>query len=132
MLYRLLADASAEMPEVVSMAYDGLLPRLSATINTSSNPTLIKTASAILSKALADPSYSFPTTGAHPNDSQTSLQPSFQGSISSAQGVGVTGGAMAGVLDDLGMKGLGEGGFTPVKTERSVFWHWSHCLISHG
>lgn len=118
-LYRLLADASSEMPEVLLMAYDNLLPRLSATINTSTNPALIQSASVVLSKALADPSYQFPTTGPLASDSQTSLQQSFQGSISSIPGGSASGGGpMTGVLDDLGMKGLGEGGFTPVKTEK--------------
>lgn len=120
-LYRLLADASAEMPEVLSMAYDSLLPRLSATLNTSSNPALIQNASIVLSRALADPSYSFPTSGPLASDSQTSLQQSFQASISSAPGVAASGGPMIGVLDDLGMTGLGEGGFTAVKPERCAF-----------
>lgn len=106
------------MPEVLLMAYDSLLPRLSATINTSTNPALIQSASIVLSKALADPSYHFPTTGPLASDSQTSLQQSFQGSISSIPAGSGTGGPMIGVLDDLGMKGLGEGGFAPTKPEK--------------
>jgi neurofibromin 1 len=116
-LYRLLADASSEMPEVLSMAYDSLIPRLSTTINTSSHPALIHNATIVLSRALADTAYTFPSSSSHANDSQTSLQQSFKGSISSLNGGG-GGGAMIAVLDDLGMKGLSEGGFAPVKTER--------------
>lgn len=116
-LYRLLVDASSEMPEIIAMAYDSLLPRLSATINTSTNPALISTASILLAKALADPSYSFSTSGALASESQSSLQPSFHGSISSMPAA-TTGGQMNAVLDDLGMKGLGEGGFAPVKTDK--------------
>jgi neurofibromin 1 len=108
------------MPEVLLMAYDSLLPRLSATINTSTNLALIHSANIVLSKARSDPSYHFPTTGPKASDSQTSLQQSFKGSISSIPGGGssATGGQMIRVLDDLGMKGLGEGGLAPVKTEK--------------
>lgn len=118
-LYRLLADASSEMPEVLAMTYDTLLPRLSATINTSSNPALISSAKIVLSKARADPTYHFPNTGPKANDSQTSLQHSFKGSISSIPGGSASGGpGLTSVLDDLGMKGLGEGEFAPVKIEK--------------
>lgn len=119
-MYRLLADASSEMPEVLSMAYDSLLPRLMTTLTTSSHPALVQNATTILSRALTDPSYTIPTGAPLPTDSQTSLQQSFQGSISSMPGGLSSGGPLLGVLDDLGMRGLSEGAFTPVKTDRCV------------
>jgi neurofibromin 1 len=112
-----LADASAEMPEVLCMAYDSLLPKLSTTLWTSSSPTLIQNATTIIARALTDPNYSFPELALPMNESQGSLAHGYQQSISSANGF-VGKGPMVAVLDDLGMKGLTEGGFGPARPER--------------
>jgi hypothetical protein len=99
------------------MAYDILIPLLSTTINTSSHPALIEYATVIIGRALSDTNYTFPTNSLSASDSQISLQQSFKGSISSLNGGG-GGGPLVAVLEDLGMKALGEGGFAPVKMDR--------------
>lgn len=118
-LYRLLAAASEEMPEVLSMAYDALLPQIQTTICTSSHPQIIRCASAILERALADPNYTFPAEDTPASESQRSLHHVYQQSISSANGFGGRG-PMVGVLDDLRMKALVENGFGPPKMDKQV------------
>lgn len=60
-LYSLLADASHEIPDVLSMVHDSLVPRLTAVLGTTSNTTILNSVSTILERAMLDPAYTFGT-----------------------------------------------------------------------
>lgn len=62
-LYSLLADASHEIPDVLSMVYDSLVPRLTAVLGTTSNTTILNSVSTILERAMLDPAYTFGSSG---------------------------------------------------------------------
>ncbi|EIW67076.1 hypothetical protein TREMEDRAFT_69974 [Tremella mesenterica DSM 1558] len=126
-LYRFLADASVEMPEVVCLTYDILVPRMLATLSTTSNMQILTVITQILERAMADPSYQFPSTIS--SESQSSLhQQGYSASISSTPSVGA--GQREQVLEDLGMKGLGEMGFASVKPDRlATMAKWVATLI---
>ncbi|OCF40958.1 neurofibromin 1 [Kwoniella heveanensis CBS 569] len=133
-LYRLLADASIEMPEVLAMAYDLLIPRIISTLTTTSNLSILRSTTVILERALSDPNYSLPNpTGLPTADSSTSLHMHGKGyspSISSNPSMGGQSAAREQVLEDLGMKGLGELAFPPVKVDRlSMMTKWVAGLI---
>ncbi|WVF65508.1 hypothetical protein IAT40_000236 [Kwoniella sp. CBS 6097] len=133
-LYRLLADASIEMPEVLAMAYDLLIPRIISTLTTTSNLSILRSTTVILERALSDPNYSLPNPSALPTaDSSTSLHMHGKGyspSISSNPSMGGQSAAREQVLEDLGMKGLGELAFPPVKADRlSMMAKWVAGLI---
>ncbi|OXB36317.1 neurofibromin 1 [Cryptococcus neoformans] len=134
-LYKLLADASAEIPEVLAMAYDSLIPRIVSTLTSTNNISIISSSTTILERALSDPNYTFTNTSAIPNaDSNTSLPYPGHGkvyasSISSSPSVGA---AREQVLDDLGMKGLAELAFPQVKVERlNMMAKWVASLIEN-
>ncbi|WRT69099.1 uncharacterized protein IL334_006083 [Kwoniella shivajii] len=133
-LYRLLADASSEMPEVVAMAYDVLIPRIISTLTTTSNLSILKSTSTILEKALSDPNYSIPSLNALPTtDSSTSLhlhgKGAYASSISSSPSL-ATNGAREQVLEELGMKGLSELAFEKVKPDKlAMMTKWVAGLI---
>ncbi|WVW79391.1 hypothetical protein I302_101360 [Kwoniella bestiolae CBS 10118] len=134
-LYRLLADASAEMPEVVAMAYDILIPRIITTLTTTSNLSILKSTSIILERALSDPNYSLPSMSSLPTtDSFTSLHlhgpKMYASSISSSPSLTPNNGAREQVLEDLGMRGLAELNFVQVKSDRlSMMAKWVAGLI---
>ncbi|OCF79181.1 neurofibromin 1 [Kwoniella mangroviensis CBS 8886] len=125
-LYRLLADASAEMPEVVAMAYDILIPRIITTLTTTSNLSILKSTSIILERALSDPNYSLPSLSELLTaDSSTSLHHQHHGhgkinasSISSSPSLTTNNGAREQVLEDLGMRGLNDLNFVQIKSDR--------------
>lgn len=127
-LYRLLAEASVEMPEVLSMTYDTLVPRMLSTLSTTPNTQILGVITLILERAMSDPSFQFPS--ALSSESQSSLQMrGYSASISSepsAPGLG----AREAVLDDLGMKGLGDMSFAQVKPDRlALMARWIAALI---
>lgn len=123
-LYRLLADASAELPEVFAMAYDALLPRLMTALQTSTQPALIQSATTILTNAMMNEHYTFPSSIT--SESQSSLvNPNYSissnnqfGGGGNLAGGGGGSGSLSAVLEDMGMKGVMGGGFVPVKMER--------------
>ncbi|KIR99934.1 neurofibromin 1 [Cryptococcus deuterogattii 2001/935-1] len=132
-LYKLLADASAEIPEVLAMAYDSLIPRIVATLTTTNNTLIINSSTTILERALSDPNYTFTNSSAILSaDSSTSLSHGGHGtvyasSISSNLSVGA---AREQVLDDLGMKGLAELAFPQVRMDRlNMMAKWVASLI---
>ncbi|KAK4687682.1 neurofibromin 1, partial [Tremellales sp. Uapishka_1] len=128
-LYRFLAEASIEMPEVVAMAYDSLVPRMTAVLATTANKDILSAVTVTLERAMSDPTYTFPSMPPT-SDSTTSLhhQTSYSASISSIPSMGM--GAREQVLDDLGMKGLGELSFPSAKMERIVpMAKWVALLI---
>jgi neurofibromin 1 len=103
--------------------YDSLVPRMTAVLATTSNTTILSSVTTILERALTDSHYTFPTTGILSSESMSSLhQKSYSASISSAPSAtgagGATGGARGEVLDELGMRGLGEMGFPNGRMER--------------
>ncbi|WVQ63868.1 uncharacterized protein L199_002024 [Kwoniella botswanensis] len=137
-LYRLLADASAEVPEVVAMAYDILIPRIITTLTTTSNLSILNSTSIILERALSDPSYSLPSLSGLPTaDSSTSLHHQHHGhgkiyasSISSSPSLTTNNGAREQVLEDVGMRGLNDLNFVQVKSDRlSMMAKWVAGLI---
>ncbi|WWD06786.1 hypothetical protein V865_004881 [Kwoniella europaea PYCC6329] len=137
-LYRLLADASAEVPEVVAMAYDILIPRIITTLTTTSNLSILKSTSIILERALSDPTYSLPSLSGLPTaDSSTSLHHQHHGhgkiyasSISSSPSLTTNNGAREQVLEDVGMRGLNDLNFVQVKSDRlSMMAKWVAGLI---
>ncbi|WVR09039.1 hypothetical protein IAU60_006099 [Kwoniella sp. DSM 27419] len=133
-LYKLLADASGEMPEVLAMTYDALIPRILATMATTSNLSILRSTTTILERALADPNYSLPNlTGLSVTDSSTSLAmhgKMYAPSISSNPSNGGQGAAREQVLEDLGMKGLGDLSFPPAQPDRlSTMAQWVASLI---
>nr|XP_018259204.1 neurofibromin 1 [Kwoniella dejecticola CBS 10117]OBR81362.1 neurofibromin 1 [Kwoniella dejecticola CBS 10117] len=149
-LYRLLADASAEMPEVVAMTYDVLIPRIISTLTTTSNLSILRSTSIILERALSDSNYSLPNFNGLPStDSSTSLNlyqqqqqqqqqqnnhKMYASSISSSPSLntnpGGGGGTREQVLEDLGMKGLSELGFTQIKGDKLLMMaKWIAGLI---
>ncbi|KAL7420982.1 Ras GTPase activating protein ira2 [Cryptotrichosporon argae] len=135
-LYRLLAEASVEIPEVVAMAYDSLIPRMMAVVATTSSTAILSNATLIFERAMADGSYSFPSgpsgaPGLPPSESTSSLrhQKSYSASISSAtpsQGLG----QREQVLEDLGMKGLAEITFPQVRVDRlTMMAKWVAAIL---
>ncbi|WWC73068.1 uncharacterized protein I206_107033 [Kwoniella pini CBS 10737] len=140
-LYRLLADASTEIPEVVAMTYDVIIPKIITTLTTTSNLSILKSTSIILEIALSNSSYSLPNLS-H-TDSSTSLnlhnqqhhhhhhQKVYSASISSNPSLGASGtGSREQVLDDLGFKGLNELGFIQIKYDKlSMMTKWIAGLI---
>ncbi|KAK8844111.1 hypothetical protein IAR55_006905 [Kwoniella newhampshirensis] len=136
MLYRLLADASAEMPEVLAMAYDSLIPRITTSLTSTSNLSILRSTTAILERALADPNYTFQNPSALPTaESSSSLQHSqlgrvYSSSRSSSPSLGARSGTREQVLEELGMKGLGELNFPQVKMDRlALMAKWVSALI---
>lgn len=154
-LYSLLADASSEIPDVLSMSYDTLVPRLIPVLGTSSNTTILQSVSTILERAMLDPAYTFgangiSSSGMQHSDSLNSLHTKAFGGSSTmtsspsmaftasmpgsgpASGPPSLGGAdRAGsrgeaVLDELGMRGLTDINFPPGKMERSVVTPVAH------
>ncbi|WWC91180.1 uncharacterized protein L201_006121 [Kwoniella dendrophila CBS 6074] len=141
-LYRLLADASAEMPEVVAMVYDILIPKIISTLTTTSNLSVLQSTSIILERALSDPNYSL--TVLPKTESTTSVNLSSQNNINNNNKIytnslssktslsnnGNGGGTREQVLDDLGMKGLSELNFGQVKPDKlAMMAKWVAGLI---
>nr|XP_031861450.1 uncharacterized protein CI109_003054 [Kwoniella shandongensis]KAA5528522.1 hypothetical protein CI109_003054 [Kwoniella shandongensis] len=143
-LYRMLADASAEMPEVLAMAYDSLIPRIITTLTSTSNLSILRSTTSILERAFSDPNYNFSThlSGLPTTESSTSLQhqahsqlgKGYPASVSSSPspsfGTGIGQGTREQVLEELGMRGLGELSFPPVKVDRlAMMAKWVAALI---
>ncbi|ODN95826.1 neurofibromin 1 [Cryptococcus wingfieldii CBS 7118] len=134
-LYRLLADASAELPEVVRMVYSSLIPRIMSTLGATSNISIINSSTVILERALMDDTYAFPNLSAIPStDSSTSLPHGhgkpYASSISSTPSV--VAGTKEQLLEDIGMKGLGELAFPQVKADRlTMMARWVASLIEN-
>lgn len=105
-LYRLLAEASIEMPEVVAMAYDSLIPRMTAVLTTTASTSILSAVTLIFERAMADSTYSF---GAQANGDRKYGGSSLGSNVS---------GAREQVLEDLGMKGLSDMSFQGVKIDR--------------
>lgn len=115
-------------------SYDSLIPRMTAVLSTTSTLPVLQAVSTLLETALRDPTYSFPANLA--SDSSHSLHQSQSGphgsgmpsmgshaksysaSISSMPSMGMTGRDQ--VLDDLGMRGLGELSFAHMKADKVV------------
>ncbi|WVN87921.1 uncharacterized protein L203_103118 [Cryptococcus depauperatus CBS 7841] len=133
-LFKILADASAEIPEILSMAYDSLIPRIISTITTTSNSSIIQASTTILERAFTDPNgYTIPPLSTLPSiDSNTSLHHAghskpYAPSISSNLSLS---GQREQVLEDLGMKGLGELAFPQVKTDQlSMMAKWVAATV---
>ncbi|ORY28775.1 hypothetical protein BCR39DRAFT_533800 [Naematelia encephala] len=133
-LYRFIADAAADMPEVISMAYDTLIPRMTAVLGTTTNVSVLDSITRILERAISDPNYSFPSQALASNETQSTSthQKSYNGSISSSPSMtGIVGsGAREAFLEDLGMNGLAELGFPSVKMDRvAPMAKWVAALI---
>jgi len=109
---------------------------MTAALSTTSTLPILQAVSTLLETALRDPTYTFPTV-AHGTESSNSLQHSqstshglanaagssshnhtrsYSASISSMPSIGMAGRDQ--VLDDLGMRGLGELSFSQMKGER--------------
>lgn len=117
-LYRFLADAASDIPEVVSMAYDSLIPRMTAVLASTSNTAILSAVSSILERAMGDPSYTFPSP-MYPSESNSSLhQKSYSASISSVPSVFGVGTKGDGLLEEMGMKGLADLSFPAGRMER--------------
>lgn len=123
-LYRLLAEASQDMPDVVAMSYDTLIPRMTTVLSTTASTAIMHSVTLLFERALADASYSFPATHA---DSNTSLHKKTY-----APSVASTSVQREQVLDDLGMKGLADMTFQGVKLDRlGSMAKWVASLIEH-
>ena len=87
-----------------------------STLSTTQNTQILGVITLILERAMSDPSFQFPS--ALSSESQSSLHMrGYSASISSepsAPGLG----AREAVLDDLGMKGLGDMSFAQVKPDQ--------------
>lgn len=132
-LYRFLVDAGTEMPEVLAMSYDALIPRMTATLSTTAHPGVLDAITTILERAMLDSTYTFPAQLPR-TDSQSSLAPSHSYSQSLAQAHGFTGagyepstgsgsvrtgaGQRDQVLEEMGMKGLTELSWSVPKMDR--------------
>ena len=132
-LYRFLAEAAVEMPEVMAMmwvptivcsradpgpSYDTLIPRMTATLSTTSSIPILNAMTTILERAMSDPNYTFPPS-ISASESTSSLHlhtKSYAQSISSAPSIGQS--QRDQVLDDLGMRGIGELTFQIMKMDQ--------------
>lgn len=101
-------------------SYDSLVPKMTAVLSSNPSQKILKSVTFILERAMSDVNYTFPSlpSSSYRNESTTSLHgKGYSASITSnpsSQGPG----AREQVLEDLGMKGLGEMKFLPVKVER--------------
>jgi neurofibromin 1 len=125
--------------------YDSLIPRMTSVLSTTTTLPILESVSILLETALRDPNYTFPQTALH-GESSSSLphshsaqfganngggpglgsgsgsgfgrghDKSYSASISSMPSLGV--GSREQVLEDLGMRGLGELSFGAMKPER--------------
>lgn len=115
-LYRLLADASMDAPDVVATAYDTLIPRMTGVLTTTTSTAILQNVTLIFERAMADSSYTFPT-GLATDSSSSVHNKNYSASVSSGQ-TNPTVRPRDQVLEDLGMKGLTDMSFTGVKLDR--------------
>lgn len=113
--------------------YDTIIPRAVSVLGNTTNPSIIASVTTIIDRALADPSYTFPTDMG-PSESSLSLNNhnhaarhgrSYSASISSipsgAVGQQRDGGALnrgETMLEEMGMRGLGDMSFNMGKNDR--------------
>lgn len=126
-LYRLLADASHDIPDVIAMSYDTLIPRMTAVLNTTISTPIMQSITHLFDKAMSDASYSFPTAG-HADSNSSLHRKTYAPSVTSTSAVA----QREAVLDDLGMKGLADMSFQPVNFDRlSSMAKWVASLIEN-
>jgi neurofibromin 1 len=114
-IYRLLAEASQETPEVVAMTYDQLLPRITTVLTLTSSNAIVDAVTLILERAMTDKSYPLSSDSLYKKNSFAGLS---------------TGPSREQLLEDVGMKGLTEMSFTTVKMDRlSSMAKWVAALI---
>ncbi|WOO81456.1 Neurofibromin [Vanrija pseudolonga] len=133
-LYRLLAEASIEMPDVVALAYDSLIPRMAGVMGSTSSTAILSAVTVIMERAMADASYSFAPVPIAGNESTQSLhQKNFSTSINNSAApmpVVTPHGTREQVLDDLGMRGLNDMSFQPGSADRLTgIGNWVGQLI---
>lgn len=126
-LYRLLADASADAPDVVATAYDTLIPRMTGVLTTTTSTAILQNVTLIFERAMADAMYTFPT-GLATESSSSVHKKNYSPSVSSGNTSNLNVRPRDQVLEDLGMKGLTDMGFTGVKLDRYVGLHLSSVL----
>ena len=98
--------------------HDSLIPRMTATLASTSNTTILCLAGDLLSRAMADPSYTLPGIT---SDSVSSLHNrAYSASITSLPSLTGVSHTRAQLLEDLGMRGLAEANFPSQAIERSV------------
>jgi neurofibromin 1 len=97
---------------------------MTAILATTPSVQIVETVTSLLSRALSNPEYTFPSLGLSGSESMGSLSThhkSYSGSISSQPstkgGLGKLG-VREQILDDLGMRGLAELNFPVVKMDR--------------
>ncbi|CAK9779949.1 putative ras GTPase activator [Cutaneotrichosporon oleaginosum] len=115
-LYRLLADASMDAPDVVATAYDTLIPRMTGVLTTTTSTAILQNVTLIFERAMADASYTFPT-GIATDSSSSVHKKNYSASVSSGQ-TNINVRPRDQVLEDLGMKGLTDMSFSGVKLDR--------------
>jgi neurofibromin 1 len=89
---------------------------MTAVLATTASLPILSAVTQILERAMTDPTYTFPSSQMTSESMSSLHHKKYSTSISSARSLGL--GAREQVLEDLGMKGLGELGFPSAKMER--------------